>query len=64
MDNVLKMPERPASPITMDGLDRVFASTGLMLASTAIRSLVAREYALCVTTHPRCYDQNSDDAVF
>ena len=73
VDHALKMPERPASPITMDDLDRIITSSDLMPPPTQIASLGRREYAvrvpgmverLRVTTNPKYYEQHSDDLEF
>ena len=73
VDHALKMRERPASPITMDDLDRIVASPQLMPPAMEIGSLGRREYAvrvpgmvnsLRVTTNPEYYEQHADDLEF
>ena len=65
----LTLPERPASPITMDDLDRVISSPDLLPPGTEIRRLRHREYGLLApgmtdpvraTTDPAYYEEHSE----
>ena len=69
LDDDITLPGRPPSPVTMDDLDRVIASPGLMPPGTDIRSMGRREYGLLapgmkepvrVTTDPDYYGEHAD----
>ena len=69
----LVMPVQPASPVTMDDLDRVIGSLDLMPPGTDIQPLGHREYgllapgmrkALRVTTDPQYFEENADSVEF
>ena len=68
-EDELRMPERPPSPVTMDDLDRVIGSPGLMPPGTDIQPLGRREYGLLapgmaehlrVTTDPAYFEEHAD----
>ena len=65
----LTFPERPPSPVTMDHLDHVIASSDLMPQGTDVRPLGYREYGLLVpgmtesvrvTTDPAYYEEHPE----
>ena len=65
----LTMPARQASPVTMDDLDRIIQTPGLMPPGTEVKPLRPREYALQapgmaeplrITTDPDYYEQHSE----
>ena len=67
------MPERPASAMTMDDLDRVIGTENLMPQGTQVRPLGACEYALRapgmtlelrVTTDPDYYEEHTESVEF
>ena len=69
----LAMPKLPASPVTMDDLDRVIGSPDLMPPGTEIQPLGQREYGLLapgmreplrVTTDPQYFEENADSLEF
>ncbi len=64
----LTMPDRPASPVTMEDLDRVLGSPELLPPGWEVRAMRPREYAVRrpgmeetvrVTTDPAYYEQHS-----
>ena len=69
LDADLAMPERPPSPVTLDDLDRVIASTDLMPPGTEVQPMRTRGYGLTapgmrepirVTTDSAYYEENSE----
>ena len=69
VDTEVTMPDRASSPVTMEDLDRVVASTDLMPPGTDIQPLGHREYGLLapgmserlrVTTDPGYYEEHSE----
>ena len=65
----LTMPEQAPSPVTMDDLDRVIASSDLMPPGADVQPLGHREYGLLapgmpeplrVTTDPAYYEENAE----
>ena len=65
----LAMPARPLSPVTMNDLDRIIGSIGLMPPGTDIQSLGHREYGLLapgmterlrVTTDPEYFEEHAE----
>ena len=69
LEEDLVMPDRPASPVVMDDLDRLISSPDLMPPGTEIKPMGPREYsllapgmptALRVTTDPEYYEANAD----
>ena len=69
VDAEVTMPQRAPSPIVMEDLDRVIASTDLMPPGTDIQPLGKREYGLLapgmserlrVTTNPSYYEEHSE----
>ncbi len=73
MDSDLVMPERPQSIVTMEDLDRIVASTGLMAPDIEIRPMGHREYSLLapgmttplrITTDPAYYEKHAESLEF
>jgi superfamily II DNA or RNA helicase len=69
LDTDLAMPNRAASPVTLDDLDRVLRDPDLMPPGTEVQPLGPREYSLLapgmigpirVTTDAAFYEENSD----
>ena len=69
LEEDLAMPDRPASAVVMDDLDRVISSPDLMPPGTEINPMGPREYSLLapgmaaglrVTTDPEYYEANAD----
>ncbi len=69
----LTIPVLPASPLTMNDLDRILDSPGLMPPGTDVRSLGHREYSLLapgmteplrVTTDPQYFEAHADSVEF
>ena len=69
----LAMPARPASPVTMDDLDRIIGRPDLMPPGADIQPLRQREYGLLapgmktpvrVTTDPEYFEENADSVEF
>ena len=69
LDADVTLPERPASPVTMQDLDRVIGSPGLMPPGTDVQPLAPREYGLLapgmrerlrVTTDPAWYEEHAE----
>ena len=69
----LALPALPASPLTMDDLDRVIGSGDLMPPGTDVQPLGHREYGLLapgmaasvrVTTDPQYFEENADSVEF
>ena len=65
----LAMPDRPLSPVTMDGLDRIISSSDLMPPGTDIQAMAHREYGLLapgmterlrVTTDPEYFEEHAE----
>ena len=68
-DSDLAMPERPPSTVTMEDLDRVVASSGLMAPGIEVQRMGRREYGLLapgmieslrVTTDPEYYEEHAE----
>ena len=68
-DSDLAMPERPPSTVTMEDLDRVVASSGLMAPGIEVQRMGSREYGLLapgmseslrVTTDPEYYEEHAE----
>ena len=73
LDDDIRMPERPASPLTMDFLDRVLSTPSLMAPGVQVRKLGRREYGVRapgmdaearVTTDPAYYEAHADSLEF
>ena len=73
VDDDIEMPERPASPLAMDYLDRVLSTPGLMAPGVRVRRLRKGEYAVLapgmaaearVTTDPAYYEEHADSLEF
>ena len=69
LDDDVTLPERPPSPVTMEDLDRVIGSPGLMPPGTDVQPLAPREYGLLapgmaerlrVTTDPAWYEEHAE----
>ena len=69
VDAEISMPDRPRSPVTMEDLDRVINSPGLMPDGVEVRRLGRREYslkvpdmaeAIRVTTDPEYFEEHAD----
>ena len=69
VDAEISMPDRPRSPVTMEDLDRVINSPGLMPDGLEVRRLGRREYslkvpdmaeAIRVTTDPEYFEEHAD----
>ena len=69
LDEDVTLPERPPSPVTMEDLDRVIGSPGLMPPGTDVQPLAPREYGLLapgmaerlrVTTDPAYYEEHAE----
>ena len=69
LEKDLIIPDRPASPVTMDDLDRIIASSNLMPPGTDIQPMGHREYGLLapgmdervrVTTDPAYYEEHAE----
>ena len=69
LDDDVTLPERPPSPVTMEDLDRVIGSPGLMPPGTEVQPLAPREYGLLapgmaerlrVTTDPAWYEEHAE----
>ena len=69
VDADVSLPDRPPSPVTMEDLDRVIRSPGLMGEGVEVRRLGRREYSLKapeapdgvrVTTDPAYFEAHSD----
>ncbi len=69
VDVDVSLPDRPPSPVTMEDLDRVIRSPGLMGEGVEVRRLGRREYSLRtpdaphgvrVTTDPAYFEAHSD----
>jgi ERCC4-related helicase len=69
----LAMPVLPASPVTMNDLDRIIGSPDLMTPGTDVQPLGHREYGLLapgmreplrVTTDPQYFEENADSVEF
>ena len=69
LDDDITLPGRPPSPVTMDDLDRVIASPGLMPPGTDVRPMEPRAYSLLapgmgepvrVTTDPAYYGEHAE----
>ena len=67
-DEDITIPEQPPSPVTMDDLDRVIGSPGLMPPGTDIQPMGRREYGLLapgmtgrlrVTTDPEYFEEHA-----
>ena len=73
LDEDIEMPERPASPLTMDYLDQVLSTPALMTPGVNVRRLGKHEYAVLapgmpsevrVATDPTFYDAHADSVEF
>ena len=69
LDADVTVPDRPPSPVTMEDLDRVLGSPGLMPPGTDVQPLAPREYGLLapgmgerlrVTTDPMYYEEHAE----
>ena len=69
LDDDVTLPDRPPSPMTMEDLDRVIGSPGLMPPGTDVQPLASREYGLLapgmgerlrVTTDPAYYEEHAE----
>ena len=69
LDDDVTLPDRPPSPVTMEDLDRVIGSPGLMPPGTDVQPLAPREYGLLapgmaerlrVTTDPVWYEEHAE----
>ena len=69
LDDDVTLPARPPSPVTMEDLDRVIGSPGLMPPGTDVQPLAPREYGLLapgmrerlrVTTDPAYYEEHAE----
>ena len=69
LDADVTLPDRPPSPVTMEDLDRVLGSPGLMPPGADARPLAPREYGLLapgmrerlrVTTDPVYYEEHAE----
>ena len=69
LDDNVTLPDRPPSPVTMEDLDRVIGSPGLMPPGTDVQPLAPREYGLLapemaerlrVTTDPAWYEEHAE----
>ena len=69
LDADVTLPDRPPSPVTMEDLDRVIGSPGLMPPGTDVQPLAPREYGLLapgmrerlrVTTDPAYYEEHAE----
>ena len=69
LDADVTLPDRPPSPVTMEDLDRVLGSPGLMPPGTDVQPLAPREYGLLapgmgerlrVTTDPAYYEEHAE----
>ena len=69
LDADATVPDRPPSPVTMEDLDRVLGSPGLMPPGADVRPLAPREYGLLapgmgerlrVTTDPAYYEEHAE----
>lgn len=67
------MPERPASPLTMDYLEQVLSNQELMPPGVKVRPLANREYGMLapgmehevrVTTDPSYYEDHAESVEF
>ena len=73
LDDDVTLPDRPPSPVTMEDLDRVIGSPGLMPPGTDVQPLAPREYGLLapgmrerlrVTTDPAYYEEHAESVEF
>ena len=73
IDDEIRMPERPESPLAMDFLDKVLSKPSLMTPGVQVRRLGRKEYAVRapgmdgeqrVTTDPAYYEQHPDSLEF
>ena len=73
LDDKIEMPERPASPLTMDYLDQVLATPELMAPGVKVRRLGKNEYGVLapgmsaevrVATDPAFYDAHAESVEF
>ena len=69
LDADVTVPDRPPSPVTMEDLDRVLGSPGLMPPGADVQPLAPREYGLLapgmgerlrVTTDPMYYEEHAE----
>ena len=69
LDADVTLPDRPSSPVTMEDLDRVIGSPGLMPPGADVQPLAPREYGLLtpgmgerlrVTTDPMYYEEHAE----
>ena len=69
LNDDITLPARPPSPVTMEDLDRLIGSPGLMLPGTDVQPLASREYGLLapgmrerlrVTTDPAYYEEHAE----
>ena len=69
LDADVTVPDRPPSPVTMEDLDRVLGSPGLMPPGADVQPLATREYGLLapgmherlrVTTDPAYYEEHAE----
>ena len=69
LDADVTLPDRPPSPVTMEDLDRVLGSPGLMPPGADVQPLAPREYGLLapgmgerlrVTTDPAYYEEHAE----
>ena len=69
LDDDVTLPDRPPSPVTMEDLDRVIGSPGLMPPGADVQPLAPREYGLLapgmgerlrVTTDPAYYEEHAE----
>ena len=69
LDADVTLPDRPPSPVTMEDLDRVLGSLGLMPPGADVQPLAPREYGLLapgmgerlrVTTDPVYYEEHAE----
>ena len=69
LDDDITLPDRPPSPVTMEDLDRLIGSPGLMPPGTDVQPLASREYGLLapgmgerlrVTTDPAYYEEHAE----
>ena len=73
LDADVTLPDRPPSPVTMEDLDRVLGSPGLMPPGADVQPLAPREYGLLapgmgerlrVTTDPMYYEEHAGSVEF
>ena len=73
LDADVTLPDRPPSPVTMEDLDRVLGSPGLMPPGADVQPLAPREYGLLapgmgerlrVTTDPMYYGEHAESVEF